>query len=390
MIAESTSRTIRRAEQVLAILEEGTFTATYKYAVLLALLDLCMEGTATNGMPVTSITTRQLAEKVVELYWPHTAPFGDRRPSRVLKQNASHAGSQAEIVRRIQQFRGRHAPDPSAPLVRARNAARGPFEGMVKAIEWKLIEMPLARLQFYAGRDHDFLYRIGWQRADTEGGQGRGFRREVRDYQAGLASNFDNRLLLHAGASEDLVLLNGLLRPLIHRRWAAMVARLNRLEDSRLEDFLFGADRISLAPVREPLRGLQRGQCFYCKRRIRGEDSAEVDHFIPWARYPDNGLSNLVLAHRKCNAAKRDHLATERHLENWLERLGAAGALVEIAADRSWDYRPDRSLGVASALYLGLPAGAPLWLESQSFEGASPPSLARVLRSRAGPLTGEA
>jgi len=34
---------IRFAEKVLALLDQGTFTATYKYAVLLGLMDLCME-----------------------------------------------------------------------------------------------------------------------------------------------------------------------------------------------------------------------------------------------------------------------------------------------------------------------------------------------------------
>jgi len=41
-----------------------------------------------------------------------------------------------------------------------------------------------------------------------------------------------------------LVQLNGLLRPLIQRKWAAMVARLNRLEDARFERMPFGFDRV--------------------------------------------------------------------------------------------------------------------------------------------------
>ena len=33
------------AEKVLELLDESRYTATYKYAVLLALIDLCLEGT---------------------------------------------------------------------------------------------------------------------------------------------------------------------------------------------------------------------------------------------------------------------------------------------------------------------------------------------------------
>jgi hypothetical protein len=41
-----------------------------------------------------------------------------------------------------------------------------------------------------------------------------------------------------------------------------MVARLNReaLEDSRSEEFVFGAERIPLDPVRQPLRELQNNR----------------------------------------------------------------------------------------------------------------------------------
>ena len=34
---------IRFAERVLELLDDGRYTATYKYAVLLGLMDLCLE-----------------------------------------------------------------------------------------------------------------------------------------------------------------------------------------------------------------------------------------------------------------------------------------------------------------------------------------------------------
>lgn len=39
------------AERVLTLLDEGSFTATYKYAVLLGLMDLCMERASAKGDP---------------------------------------------------------------------------------------------------------------------------------------------------------------------------------------------------------------------------------------------------------------------------------------------------------------------------------------------------
>jgi 5-methylcytosine-specific restriction endonuclease McrA len=59
------------------------------------------------------------------------------------------------------------------------------------------------------------------------------------------------------------------------------------------------------------------GLCFYCARKF---GKAEIDHFIPWSRYPRDLVHNLVLAHVECNSKKSDLLASEPHLERWLQR----------------------------------------------------------------------
>jgi hypothetical protein len=132
------------AEKVLELLDEGRYTATYKYAVLLALIDLCLEGTQASGAPPAMVTTRQLADKIVEPYGPHTVPFARAAAARILRQNTR---GQAEIVSAILRFRSRHAPDASAPRWHARLAAPAAYERLVRTVEWKLIEMPLPRLQ---------------------------------------------------------------------------------------------------------------------------------------------------------------------------------------------------------------------------------------------------
>src|SRR5438093_6342959 len=105
----------------------------------------------------------------------------------------------------------------------------------------------------------------------------------------------DNRIHLRPGVGEALVRLNHLLRPLIHHQWAVKVATLNRLDEYQLERFLFGAERVPLERVRGPIIELQEGRCFYCAERLasRAGQTPDVDHFIPWSRYPDDGLENL-------------------------------------------------------------------------------------------------
>jgi hypothetical protein len=52
---------------------------------------------------------------------------------------------------------------------------------------------------------------------------------------------------------ESLRQLNGLLRPLIQRRWAVMVEQLDRIREAQLDAFLFGADRTQTAKIRAGL-----------------------------------------------------------------------------------------------------------------------------------------
>jgi len=57
---------------------------------------------------------------------------------------------------------------------------------------------------------------------------------------------------------------------------------------------------------------VQHGTCLYCQKKLLGK--TQVDHFIPWSTYPADLGQNFVLAHDKCNNAKADYLAAEKHL----------------------------------------------------------------------------
>lgn len=364
------------AEKILALLDEGRFTATYKYAVLLAVLDLVLENTARDGSPPQMLVTRELAEKVIELYWPHTVPYDAGEEARVLVQNAGRAGAQARIITLIEEFRAA-AGMSSSQLNRARQAAPRRFERLVQGVEWTLIEMPLPRLQKFGHGYDRCLYTIDWDRHVRQG--------TVSAYQRGEPSDFDNRIHLQPRVGEHLLILNGLLRPLIHREWARTVAQLNGLEEARLEQFLFGTTRVPLDAVRLGLIEVQGARCFYCEDRIGGGYRAQpvVDHFIPWSRYPNNALENLVVAHDRCNGQKRDFLAAAEHVEKWRGRIGSdgatAGELVQVAEHLGWESAPGRSLGVARGIYLNLADDVRLWLRSDYFVDNDPSRLAGIL-----------
>lgn len=348
------------AEKLLTLLEDGRFTSTYKYAVLLALLDLCLEQTSASGEPPTSLTTPQLAQKVVELYWPQTKPF-EAATAPVLTQNTH---GQAEIVSRIVDFRRKHGGVGSAWQARAQHAAA--YEKLVRFVEWKLVEMPLWRLQRLGDAEIPVLYRVGW---------GEGVKRSALD-----SPSFDNRILLLAGVGDHLVRLSGLLRPLVQRQWAAKVAEVNRdvIGDAKLDEHLFGASRVSLEAVRAPLVDLQGGECIYCGDRL--QRSVAIDHFLPWSRYGSDDLENLVAAHGSCNLDKRDFMASAEHVQKWTERARReAAGLAAIARDARWTYAPGTPRAVARAVYLRLPEDGRLWLVGKTFVPVDRAGLVRAL-----------
>ncbi len=227
-------------ERVLQLLQEGRRSSTYKLAVLVALMDLCVERTDALGWPPTMLTTRQVAEKVIALYWPQVRPWGD---ARALMQNR---GRRSRILRAVLSLRDRATPilGAGAGMARVRAALPKEFAAAVKAVEWTLIDMPLPKLQRVGGQDTGWLYRIGW-----DDGPARATEARVREYQAGDGLRFDNRILLRPDVAMAFVRLHGLLRPFVEQEWTRQVAQINHLDHERLHGFLFRRDRANLGPV---------------------------------------------------------------------------------------------------------------------------------------------
>ena len=97
----------------------------------------------------------------------------------------------------------------------------------------------------------------------------------------------------------------------------------------------------------------------------------EVDHFVPWSRYPNDGLDNLVVADKVCNSFKSNSLPAAWHLTRWAGRLIEGASAVHptrgSAQQVAWDRHAAQSLSAAKAIYLRLPADALLWLRRRDF-----------------------
>ncbi|MDF1537242.1 MAG: HNH endonuclease, partial [bacterium] len=81
------------------MLDEGTFVATYKFALLQSLADLSVEKGDDSGEPL-EIQTKDIARKFIQYYAPQALPYPspDGTP-KILKQNPSQ---QAEVIGRLE------------------------------------------------------------------------------------------------------------------------------------------------------------------------------------------------------------------------------------------------------------------------------------------------
>jgi 5-methylcytosine-specific restriction endonuclease McrA len=352
------------AQRILQIVNEGSLTSTYKLALLLSLIDVCMERTALDDR--AAIPIPELASKIVDLYWQQTLPY----PGIGTVLHQSGTAGQAKIISLIQHFRVLLEQGQPMSASQAKTLNPAGYLGLVNEIEEQLYRYVLLKLQTIGGAPDPFIYDL------PPGADPRG---------QGSPRMFAGGLRLKHGAAVHLVRFEPLLRPLIQQRWAQHVAglRANSMLSGvyELEAFLFGADRISLAPVTNALRDLQAGRCFYCRREVLRD--RHVDHFIPWSRYRDNGLENLVFTDGACNERKHAYLAGLEHLDEWLDRFrpgtAAARDITSLGERLKWERQPSRTRGAAKTAYLYATPATLFWAHGTGLHREEPAAVRRVL-----------
>lgn len=114
-------------QQLQRLFDEGEFTATYKYALLLSLAEIAVEHGDDTGAPL-ELPMTTIGEKFAELYWRQAAPYQSGysgTQSGILSQNL---GTQAAVVRLLtpvfENCGGRFALARSYPLWKERHGFR--------------------------------------------------------------------------------------------------------------------------------------------------------------------------------------------------------------------------------------------------------------------------
>ena len=275
-------------KNIQLILQSGSFSSTYKFALLISLSRLAIEKGEDSGESL-SLEYTDIAEKFIELYWKQAVPYTFNDEGQlILNQNN---GKQAAIVNRIIQLRQSYS---SLGLLRRDSLV---WLKLVKDVARTVKDMPVRYLQNINGQNFEFLYQL-----DRCGKQ----------------------LILLPQVMFCLRQFSEIIEELCQKSWIDYIRKnssnapiLNQLPD--LEQFMFEPSRNQLNAVASVLVELQDCKCFYCNKPMRKGNYA-VDHFIPWSMYPSDTGHNFVLADSSCNSKKSNLLASYEFLHKWYER----------------------------------------------------------------------
>lgn len=335
--------------KVQRLFAEGEFTATYKFALLVSLVELAIEVPRLGGTSELELSVRSIATKFIELYWRQSFDYVAGRPgtkSGVLVQNL---GNQAAVVNAIREFRvGAGLKGASLAVARQTNG----FRTLVSQVAAVVSAQPLNFLQNFGGKTDEFLYRRGRP----------GF------------------IVLRPGVPYCLQRFQPLIQQLARAHWVDHIKGNRRNaamlgENSDLESFLFSTSRATLSMYGAHLRKLFGATCFYCRAPMSAVD---VDHFIPFAAYPRDLGHNFVLAHPACNQSKSDSLAAYDHLARWLERNDRwKQAIAEISEECGLVHEADATRAIADWSYRSsCSLKGVAWIAKRHYESLGPRHLA--------------
>lgn len=328
-------------QRVVAILETGLRTATYKLATLTALIDHCIENLPDDANDELPVPIPELARRVLEVYWRQVRPFDGHE----LRQSTQPRARILLAANDLRDAANIGAGSLSVDIAELR--APQAYRRTIDEVTLCLAQQPLYRLQRLPGVPSSdcFLYDDSFL--------------HERVSRAALRSHGD-AIVLKPGVAHGLARLAGLLKPALEIMWVEDVRRMNKFLHADVPDVaghLFGRQRTALAAVREPFKEAFGPHCFYCGAHLA--DGNPIDHVLPWSLVGIDGLANLVLACSRCNGDKSGALPAIVIVDRVLER--DVDVLEQIALSLQWPTQRERVIAAARGIYRGQPEGVPTW-----------------------------
>jgi len=328
-------------QRVVAILETGLRTATYKLATLVALIDHCIENMPERSDDVLRVPIPGLAHRVLEIYWQQVRPFDGKE----LHQSTQPRARMLIATNALRDAAGIKQTGASVEIAKLRAPAA--YRSAIDEITLCLAQQPLHRLQKLPGSSTSdpFLYDDSFLHDQVS--------------RSTLRAHGD-AIELKPGVAHGLARLAGLLKPALEIMWVDDVRRMNKFLYDRAPDVaghLFGRERTALAAVREPFKEAFGPHCFYCGGHLPANNP--LDHVLPWSLVGINGLANLVLACARCNGDKSGALPAIAIVDRVLDR--DQEVLEQIASEIQWPTQHDRVVAAALGIYRAQPPGVPTW-----------------------------
>lgn len=315
-------------QRVVAILETGLRTATYKLATLMALIDHCIENVPARADDMLPVPVPVLAHRVLEIYWLQVRPFEGQTLSQMT------GAPNAKIPNAARRLRAQaEVGNSRVPIDVAISRAPDAYERAIDEVSVCLAAEPLRRLQRFGGaaETDPFLYDDGFLQTPTRSAK------RVRSYTVDLKP----------GVASGLARLAGLLKPALEIMWVDDIRRMNKFLTADIPDVaghLFGRERTALDRVREPFKDAFGPLCFYCEAML--PTGNPIDHVLPWSLVGIDGLANLVLACARCNGDKSNALPAVPIVDRV---LGRDAQKLEQIADDPVGHRLPAVVAVAAA-----------------------------------------
>ena len=286
------------------LLESSSYTSTYKFALLISVTNLSIES-GLNDNRECVISYEQLAEQFIQLYWTQALPFSDQYGESILKQSSTTG--QAKVITSILTLQ-EETKTTNLNIARTHHIKK--WQSTIKEIAQTIKNNPAKYLQSAEDKvSREFFY---------------------------IYNSREKAIILKCGIAYCFARFSQMIHKLCRQYWTEFV-RNNRhnqsyfSDDIDLQGFLFNQSRQHLSLLVPILNDTQQGQCFYCQKPLKKD--IEVDHFVPWSKYPNDTTHNFVLTDHKCNNSKRDYLAEERFYEKWLRRNQQYGQTIEQETD---------------------------------------------------------
>ena len=235
-------------KHIQQILQSGTFTSTYKFALLMSITRLAIEQGKDTGATL-HLDYHDIAEKFIDLYWKQSLPFqfNQYEPFTIYQSTGRQAKIISEIQKAQQQFKTLAALRKDGLY----------WNRLKRTVATTVKQMPVVYLQNLNGQTVEFLYHL---------------------------QDSKQSLKLLPKVMYCLRQFSEIIEELCQKRWIDFV-RLNKqnlvvldgLPD--LDEFMFAPSRNQLGQVADFLIDLQQCQCFYCGKSLKNSKYAVVMWF---------------------------------------------------------------------------------------------------------------